>query len=205
MLRLAGLALVIASVTASVNTAAAPSGRVVRVIRAGDARGAAPRLCDIRGDSGTCIGEQPRNGQHVLVLDEHRVVAEVQIVEATSSIASCQSVWTVKTRPVHGVASDSDGIGVIDLRLDPSRARVLEKARNPASPSGHPGDEVLRAVDRDGDGIADILITRYSCDVSGKPSAGPSSSCIDIWARTSAQSGGKLVRASQLNFAPCNL
>lgn len=205
MLRLAGLAFVLASVPAAGSAAAAPNGRVVRVVRAGDSRSTAPRLCDIRGDSGTCIGEQPRSGQHVMVLDEHRVVAEVQIVEASTMIASCQSVWTVKTRPIHGVATDSDGIGVIDLRLDPSRARVLEKARNPASPSGHPGDEVLRAVDRDGDGIADILITRYSCDVSGKPSAAPSPSCIDIWARTGAQSGGKLVRASQLNFAPCNL
>jgi hypothetical protein len=190
------VALVIWSATA----VASPGGRVIRVERTTGGGNVAPRLCEVHGEAGTCVGEEPRAGQTVLVLDERHVVAEYQIVEATSVMASCANLWTVKTHAIRGVAADSDGIGVIDPNLNPSRARVLDKNHLPASPSGLPDEEVWRAIDRDGDGTADILITRYSCDASGRPTASGSTPCVDIWARL----GSKMTRTFQLNFAQCN-
>jgi len=198
--RLTGLVIVLWSAT----SAAGPNGRVIRIERPGGATNVAPRLCDIRGDSGTCVGDEPRAGQTVVVLDERRVLAEVQIVEATSAVAACPNLWTVKTRGMRGTATDSNGnsgIGVIDPAINPSRAHVLDRSHMPASPGGLPGEEVWRAIDRDGDGTADIMITRYNCDASGKPLTGGSTYCIDVWARI----GPRIVRTTQLNFAQCNI
>lgn len=200
MRRLAGFAIALWSATA----AAGPAGRVIRIERSGTAASVAPRLCEIRGDTGTCVGDEPRAGQTVIVLDEHHVIAEVQIVEASSVVAACPNLWTVKTRTVRGATSDhngNNGIGVIDPAILPARAHVLERGRLPASPSGLPSEEVWRAIDRDGDGTADILITRYTCDAAGKPLPSASTSCIDIWARI----GQRLLRTTQINFAQCNI
>jgi len=208
VLRIVGVALTLAATVA----VAAANGRVVRIVRSGAGPGAAPRLCEIRGDGGNCVGEEPKPGQMVTVLDERHVIAEVQIIEANSLLAGCRNLWSVKTRVVHGGAADSDGIGVIDPSINPSRARMLDKNRLPASPSGQPGEEVWRAIDRDGDGTADILITRYSCDASSRPVAG-STYCIDVWERSRAQGDqdgqgarpAKMSRATRLNFAQCNI
>lgn len=193
MPRLIGVALAVWSTAAF----AAPSGRVIRVERSGAAR-VPPRLCEIRGDTGNCLGEQPTPGQTVVVLDEHRVLAEVQIIEATSFSPSCPTLWAVRTRLVRG-PGDSDGVGVIDPSLDVSRARLLDRSHLPASPSGFPDDEVWRAVDRDGDGSPDILLTRFGCDAQGHPAPGGGNFCIDIWART----GTRMTRTTELNFGHC--
>jgi len=192
---LAGLVFVLGTATAL----AAP-GRVVRVERTSHAGGGAPRLCEIRGDTGTCIGDEPRPGQTVVVLDERRVIGEVQIVEATPFVASCPKLWTVKTRALRS-GDDHDGIGVIDGGVDPIRAHIVDKDRAPSSPSGQPGEDVWRAVDRDGDGNADILITRYSCDAAGQLVAGGSTFCIDVWTRI----GRRMTKTTQLNFSQCNI
>jgi hypothetical protein len=193
--RLIGVALVLWSAAVF----AGPSGRVVRVERSGGFH-VAPRLCEIRGDTGNCLGEQPVSGQTVVVLDEHRVLAEVQIVEATSLSASCPTLWAVKTRLVRGAPGDSDGVGVIDPSLDLGRAHLIDRGHLPPSPSGFADDEVWRAIDRDGDGAADILLTRFGCDAQGRPSPGGNTFCIDIWART----GTRMMRTAELNFGHCN-
>lgn len=191
-----------------------PTGRVVRVVRAGGKAQASPRLCEIRGDGGTCVGDEPRRGEVVIVLDDRHVVAEVQILEARLYAPGCQTLWTVKTRALHGATGDGDGIGVIDPGVNPIRARSLDKNHRPKTPSGQPGEDVWQAIDRDGDGVADILSTRYSCDPSGKPVTGAPAYCIDIWARQGPASGqggqngiavAKMTRTSQLNFAQCNI
>ena len=196
MRRLTGVVFVICSAAA----VAGAGGRVIRVERTGGSS-VPPRLCEVRGDAGTCVGDEPRPGQSVIFLDDHRVVAEVQIVEAASAAASCPTLWTVKTRAVRGSVGDSDGIGVIDPSLNLGRAHAIERARLPGSPSGLPGEEVWRAIDRDGDGTADIVFTRYSCDASGKPLSAGAAYCLDIWARMRA----KMVRTTQLNFSQCNI
>jgi hypothetical protein len=203
MVRIARVVLVLGSATAL----AAPGGRVVRVERSGGQIVVRPRLCQIRGDGGTCIGDEPKPGQAVVVLDDHRVVSEVQVGEARATLPGCDNLWTIKTRALRGITPDGDKLGVIDPLINPSRARVVDKS-NLASPSGQPGDEVWHAIDRDGDGVADILVIRYTCDVAGRPVAGASTFCIDIWARAGQGDGrgpGKLSRMTQLNFGTCNI
>jgi hypothetical protein len=213
MLRPAGFVLVIWSAAAVAGpnepNANRPSGRVVRVARTSGASHASPRLCEIRGDGGTCVGDEPRRGETVVVLDDRHAIAEVQIVEAKLSATACPMVWVVKTRALHGATTDGDGIGVIDAELNPSRAHSIDKAHRPPAPSGQPGEDVWQAIDRDGDGIADILSTRYSCDASGKPVAGAPTYCLDIWTRQGpaghAADGLPMTRTGQLNFALCNI
>jgi hypothetical protein len=225
VLRLAGAVLVIWSATALAGPElpstpsrakgdGGPAGRVVRVVRAGGKAQVAPRLCEIRGDGGTCVGDEPRRGEVVMVLDDRHVIAEVQILESRLYAPGCQTLWTVKTRALHGATADGDGIGVIDPAVNPIRAHTLDKNHRPRTPSGQPGEDVWQAIDRDGDGTADILSTRYSCDPSGKPVAGAPAYCIDIWARPGSTGGpdgpggpgvAKMTRTSQLNFAQCNI
>jgi len=201
--RLIGLVIVL-WVVWSASAAAGPSGRVIRIERAGGPSTVAPRLCEIRGETGTCVGDEPRAGQTVVVLDERHVLAEVQIVEVASVVAACPNLWTIKTRGMRGATTDSNGntgIGVIDPAINPNRAHVLDRSHMPASPGGLHGEEVWRAIDRDGDGTADIMITRYTCDASSKPQSAGATSCIDVWARV----GPRLLRTTQLNFAQCNI
>ena len=117
---LAGILLVLEAATAWAG------GRVVRIERTGGSD-VAPRLCELRGDAGTCVGDEPRPGQIVTVLDEHHVVAEVQILEETSAAAGCPNLWTVKTRTVRGSIADSDGIGMIDPGINPARASITRR------------------------------------------------------------------------------
>lgn len=185
----------------SATAVAGPSGRVIRVERTAGSANAVPRLCELSGDTGTCFGEEPKIGQTLVVLDEHRLVAELQIVEASGLLVSCANLWMVKVRPVRGSATDGDGFGVSDPNLNPNRAHLIEKHHRPAAPSGLAGEEVWRAIDRDGDGNADAMLTRYSCDGSGRPLPGGSAHCIDVWARIA----GRVVRTTQINLAQCNL
>ena len=183
---------------------AAPAGRVVRVERTGGPASAPPRICQVRADEGNCIGAEPRNGQTVLVLDDHQVVAEVQVIDAKLTLPSCENLWTIKVRTLRGSLSDGDKLGVIDDAVSPTRARVLDKAHL-VSPSGQPGDEVWHALDRDGDGTADVMITRFRCNAAGKAVTDPTNYCLDIWARAPGSRSGKLVRTTQLNFATCTV
>lgn len=198
MSRIAAVALLVSSATA----VAAPSGRVVRVERSGASR-IAPQLCEIHGDTGTCVGSEPRPGQVVVVLDERRVLAELIVVEASNFSAACAMMWTVTVRSVRSATGDADGLGVIAAGLDPARAHLIERSRALSSPSGTPGDEVWRAIDGDGDGDADILITRYHCDALGRPAPamapGAGARCVDLWART----GARMTRTAQLNLSLC--
>jgi hypothetical protein len=67
-----------------------------------------------------------------------------------------------------------------------------------ASPSGLSGEDVWLAVDRDDDGSADIVVTRYGCDNAGKPATRASTYCIDVWARTDS----RMTRTT--HFSKCN-
>lgn len=187
------------SLLAATPGAAAP-GRVVRIERATSGN-TAPRLCEVRPDAGTCIGEEPRAGQAVYVVTERGVIGEAQITEPATAMTTCANLWSVKLRLVHGDVPGADGIGVIDPGLDARRARVLDKAHLPPSPSGQAGDEVWRAIDRDGDGLADIVFTHYACDAAGGFVLGGTEYCLDIWAHLRS----RMVRTTQLNFAKCNL
>ena len=179
---------------------AGPSGRVIRVERTSEGATFVPEMCLLRGDDGLCVGGKPELGRIAFVFDAQRVLAEVEVIEATAT-PTCGQLWNIRVRLRRGALTDVEAIAVIDPRVVPARARVIDTERTTASiPSGIE-DEVWRAIDRDGDDAADILLTRYTCDASGRRATGVTSYCMDVWARI----GAKVVRTSQLNFANCNL
>ncbi len=202
MTRLACILLAGATALIGMRAFAAPraKGRVVRVERS---RGTAaiPRVCDIRADySGTCIGTEPMVGEIVHVIDETGVLAEARITETTpfaSGVGTCTSLWNIKTHPVRGDVSSVPlrTIGVVDPQIHPRRGRNLPREQFPPSPSGRPDDIVVMAVDRDGNGTADIVLAQTACD-GASASAG---SCIDEYANMN----GRMVRVHQTNFASC--
>jgi len=202
MTRLACILVVGATALIGMRALAAPraKGRVIRVERS---RGTAavPRVCDIRGDrSGTCIGTEPLVGEIVSVLDESGVLAEVKITEATpfaTGAGSCTSLWNIKTDLVRGDVSSIPirTIGIVDPQIHPRRGRNLAREQFPPPPSGRADDQVVVAVDRDGDRVADIVLTQSACEGSSAPTG----TCLDEYANMN----GRMVRVHQTNFASC--
>ena len=202
MTRLVVFCLVVGALAVPAIGAPRARGKVVRVERQ---RGTAmtPRVCDVRADrAGTCLGPEPAIGELITVLDETGVIAEVRITEATAfstgGASACQSLWNIKTEVVRGDLTSIPlrTIGVVDSDVHPRKGRMLPKEQFPQPPSGRSDEQVVVAVDRDGDREADIVLTQNTCDGSGPV---PGGSCIDEWARVN----GRLVKVQQTNFASC--
>lgn len=178
-------------------------GKVVRVERT---RGpaVAPRICDLGPNhEGICLGGAPIVGDLVTVLAEHGVLGDARITEiqpfAPGGASACASLWNVKTELVRGDLSSAPGrtLGLVDPTVHPRKGRLLARDRYPAPPSGRRDDQVVLAVDRDGDDTADLVMTQSSCEAT---SAGPAGACVDAWARVR----GRLVHVQHTNFAACS-
>jgi hypothetical protein len=136
------------------------------------------------------------------VLDEQGVIAEVRITEAlafaTGASASCQSLWNIRTELIRGDLGTLPvrTIGIVDPEIHPRRARMLPKEQFPPSPSGRIDEQVVVAVDRDGDRAADLVLTQSLCD---GVTPIPGGSCIDEYALIN----GRMLRVQQTNFASC--
>ena len=202
MTRLVVFCLIVGALALPAKGAPRARGKVVRVERQ---RGTAvtPRVCDVRADrAGTCLGPEPTIGELITVLDENGVIAEVRISEATAfstgGSSACQSLWNIKTELVRGDLASIPlrTIGIVDSDVHPRKGRMLSKEQFPQPPSGRSDEQVVVAVDRDGDREADIVLTQNTCDGSGPV---PGGSCIDEWARVN----GRLVKVQQTNFAAC--
>jgi len=173
-------------------------GKVVRVERS-RATGDVPRVCEVRAlEGGVCFGPAPIVGDIVTVLSEQRVIAEVRVTESQEYAtrgSSCPGLYTIKVELVRGnFDADESTIGIVDRDLDPHAARKLSRGDQPESPSGRAGESVQIAVDREGDGIADILVVQSDCDGTGQL-------CLDEWARVDR----KMVRVVQTNFSNCGI
>ncbi|MEO8700274.1 MAG: hypothetical protein ABI867_09530 [Kofleriaceae bacterium] len=167
-------------VAAASSAVAAPHGRVVRVERAKASSNVIPILCvELRGDAGICIGAQPQVGDLIVVVDEQKTIAEVRVTAANMYLPKCDMIWSITGEVVRGDLTQSrrKSLGLIDPLLDRRSGRRIEEDK---IPSPEPGSRVGFGVDRDGDGIADVLATSSSCGGSGED-------CIDIWTRRDKQ------------------
>jgi hypothetical protein len=180
--RAAGLLLVGAATAA----AAAPRGRVVRVERGTAA--AVPRLCAMAAirDQNLCFG-RPREGERVAIIDlsEKRVRGEfvIESVEDSAELAQLRmcvdtGVQTVKGSYRGGAEGGEHVVGLRGARLDPRTARVLSDV---APPSGRAEESVEVAIDADGNGRADLILTEYGCDATGAPASGTGARCFDTY------------------------
>jgi hypothetical protein len=189
------------AVTPDAARGAAPRGRMVRVER--DVAAAVPRIClmGAGGDSHVCLG-QPRPGERIAVFSpsEPRMRGELVIdtvtdATALSSGGLCISggAATVKGWYAAGSAGDDNVTGLRGARVNPDISRVLSGVK---APSGRDDERVDLAVDADGNGSADLVVTAYSCTAEGAPAqgAGPDAPrCLDTY----TIQRGKLRRAHQ--------
>ena len=181
--------------------AAGPGGRHGRVVRIERPRLKAPdpvRFCIITNpgeQAMVCYGRgAPAAGARFSVLDDGGLRGQVTTREATRAEAydGCQ------LGTAHQVSFDASGA---DLGTAPTFYQVavqgvaLERGarllRDPQirAPSGRSSEQVWAALDRDGDGMADLLGTAYDCtgEVRDLPRA-PSGQhvaplCLDYWLR----------------------
>ncbi len=120
------------------------------------------------------------------MLDENGVIAEVRITEAaafsTGGSNACQSLWNIKTEIARGDLASIPlrTTGVVDPEVHLRKGRMMPKEQFPQLPSGCSNEQVVVAVDRDGDRTADIVLTQNASDGA---SPVPGGSCIDEWAR----------------------
>lgn len=200
------LAVLVASIALGTSAGATPrAGKVVRIERRSRGPDGIPRYCDVRDDGqgpvGTCLGTQPTLGAVVDMVDDVRVFAQVRITEATL-FQNCKGIWTIKGSLQHGdlnAVGTGRALGLIDGGLDVRTAHRIPNDLGRTAPSGRTDERVFAAVDRDGKGNEDVVITQYVCDPQGQPNATGMAQCMDVYSRT----GGRLSRAQQTIIAGC--
>lgn len=186
--RFAGAILVGAMVATA--GAAPHKGRVIRIERP---RGeAAPRLCAM--GMRLCVG-RPEVGDLLTLVSPSRqaIVGEFRISavsEVKNLCSTSRNVSRINGAVLHGrVDLNDDVLGVRGLVVKPT-AQVLA---NGTSPSGRTEETVLVTLDNDGDGRADLVIVRYTCDDHNRPVAGADRVCFDTY----VERDDHLTRASQ--------
>jgi hypothetical protein len=172
---------------------AAPHGKVVRVERHADGPIAEPRLCQFqsRDVTGVCLG-LVKAGDVAVILSNDAVVGEVRIDESHATKDGCEVLENVKGTLISGAVTQMN-LGIVSGGIDRTRGRLMPDTANIASPNGR--DQVRVAVDRDGDGVADIVMTQSQCDANSSPG-----SCFDMWA---SGSGRVMHQVLHVNLQSC--
>ena len=149
-------------------------------------RRSVPRWCSISTDgTGVCSGPSLDVGELVSFFDDKNCVAEVRIVEVREP--TCDLSWRFSWVPERGnVAKASGPAAISDPRIDFRKSKLVSFDRV-RSPSGRSSDQVIYAVDRDGDGREDVVFTRFYCDDDGTPNVRASGQCHEIWSREGAR------------------
>lgn len=168
---------------ASVTAGAAPHGRVVRVERSFGGRTGTPRFCVIgpgNAPEGYCLGKRPEPDDRLVALDDRHVVATLRITSA-NAYGDCAEAaqWHIRAGVETGelVATgvlDATTFAVLDVPLDVHSARLLKPVHGPAKATV---DDIIAAVDANGDGEPDVEFLKAACDGT-TPS---SRDCIEVW------------------------
>lgn len=200
----ASLLVVVCALAPAAVAAPRQPGKVVRVERT-RVTASIPRICDVQPDkTGNCFGPEPAVGDVITLVDDSGIVGEARIAEvsafalagrANNTAKGCDGLWSVKTEILRGDLSNSIArtVGVIDPGMHPRRGRMIPKDQL-SPPSGRSDDNPAFGFDRDGDRVADIILTQTSCDGAG-------SMCIEEWVRVK----GDMKRVHQVNFQNCGL
>jgi hypothetical protein len=184
---IAGLGAVVLVAAAALAAEGAPRGRVVRVERTIAAT--VPRICAMGGGTrgqNMCFGD-PRVGDRIAVIDmaEKRVRGEYvieSVSEATelSSLGLCISSGVKSVRGSYAAGAEEGGhvMGLRGARLSRKLTQVLTSV---PAPSGRTDETVELAIDADGNGHADLVLTQYPCDANGVPASGGDGRCFDTY------------------------
>ncbi|MCX5746063.1 MAG: hypothetical protein NT062_26595 [Proteobacteria bacterium] len=196
-----GLSLVVAMTATIATTAVAqPHGKIVRIERPGHHAGVL-RFCDVRADkeASQCFGPiAPVKGDLVSVVDDTHKVIDLKVATVTPMQDTCKVAWLVTYDGITPDLAPRGGIvsGVIGGAIGPRGHRVTTYDRKKI-PDGFPEEQIIFAIDRDGNEQPEIAVSLFMCDKSGQPSATGDDFCINLWAidnndrftKTSALSG----------------
>ena len=149
------------------------------------------RFCTVMGDEAkmVCIGNPPPRPGGLIELVEYmgsyRGQARVVAVEAyDESFAQCtDNTYSVTIEMVDGAQAPSSILfGLMGFPVDPQRGRMITDLGTLKPPGGRSGESPVFAVDREGDGTADLMVTYYDCtnEVRVKPMA-PTANCLEYW------------------------
>jgi hypothetical protein len=167
-------------------------GKVIRVERHVHRFTGEPRLCSVMPDQlvAYCYGSAPEHGSKLAVLDQNRVLGSLTVDKA-EPLGQCRgaqgTLWTATLHNESSVAlaaADTGVAGLLDLTVDPRKARLVKADEVPGDRPGTP--EQITAFDLDGDGKADLEFLAFTCDetgnpVSGVPNGAPDQ-CVELWA-----------------------
>jgi hypothetical protein len=183
---LALLAASAAALTSPGVALAGPAGRVVRIERA--QLGVVPRLGVMgisRGQS-MCLG-QPRAGERVALIDiEDKAVHGELVIDSVGEENELAALGLCVSSGAHSVKGTitppiGEGRSLVGLRGARLNRRVARVLTGISPPSGRTGESVELAVDADGNGRPDLIVTQYACDATGTPSASGEGRCIDTY------------------------
>ena len=139
----------------------------------------------------------------MLIDVEDRTISGELVIDSVSEDSELKSIGLCVSSGVRSVTGSITAaqrgrtlVGLRGGRLNPRRARVLAGA---SAPSGRADEAVELAVDADGNGRPDLIVTQYTCDAGGAPSSGAQARCIDTYME---QSGG-MRRVLQEIIGPC--
>ncbi len=174
-------------------------GKVVRVERSSQAR-LQPLACSMYYGSGTCYGQEIQVGTLATVVDEKGVRAEVRVKDVAPQLDRCQNPtgWSFSVDTLSG---DVNAPGQLWLVVDlPTSGLRTLPAGTFGVPSGK-AENPWAGFDRQGDGVADYLVTWHNCDVTGAHltvSADPSF-CMNYY----EYRAGEYVQIKQDNVRSC--
>jgi hypothetical protein len=151
------------------------------------------RFCGVMlgEDKMVCLGSPPPRPGELIELAEYmgsyrgqaRVVA-VEAVDDPSMRCNVGNAHAVEIEMVTGgTKSPSQMVfGVTGFPVDPARVRTLSDMTALKAPGGRPGEHPLLALDGDGDGNADLMVTFYECTNDVPTNSGAASaSCLEFW------------------------
>jgi hypothetical protein len=182
--RLVGLAAVVVVATIAPPDGSARPGRIVRIERPRTGNKGTLRVCQYHGESSVmCYGTPPRPGESGTLLtdiqpgarptDGVRGVVKVEEVTATNlsnpggGAQPCATgMWTAKlVADPNRVDSYASNVWIIfDAALGPEARLVQPPNELPGKVSG---EAAPVTIDRDGDNVADYMVTWYQSDSSG--------------------------------------
>lgn len=180
--------LVLVGLALSAYAGAAPrAGKVVRIERRPSGLTGTPRYCTVSASDliSYCISEKtPEVGDRLTVLDNQHVLGVIRVTHVQALPDGCQQnmMWMTQGTLDSGDLSAAQGqmIATLDVPVDARAARLVGADK---SPGGHPtGTDTIYAVDRNGDGHADVEFVQYQCDDLGNQTSNATATCFDVWA-----------------------
>jgi hypothetical protein len=202
------LGLVVVGLALCADAGATPrAGKVVRVERRPSGLTGTPRYCTVSTVDmiAYCVAEKaPEIGDRLTVIDNQRVLGTIRVTHVQALPNGCQQsqqsvMWMTQGTLDGGDLSNPQGqlIATLDVPVDAHASKLVNVDK---SPGGHPwGTDTIYAVDRNGDGNADLEFVQYQCDDSGNQTINPTATCYEVWAITAGRGLEKIRSERQKN------